>query len=70
MPEPIELAAKSSAVSFMAWTRPDRSATRPAISAPTAEPSSAAATANPRRPGSARKCRSRAPTVPLMTAVS
>ena len=70
MPDPIELAAKSSAVRRIACTRPARSATRPAISAPTAEPSSAEATAKPSRPASAWKCRSRAPTVPLMTAVS
>ncbi len=70
MPEPIELDAKSSAVNFIAGIRPHRSATRPAIRAPTAEPSSAEATANPSLPGSALKCRSSAPTVPFTTAVS
>ncbi len=70
MPEPMELAAKRSAVSFIAGIRPHRSATRPAINAPTAEPSRAEATAKPSRPGSALKCRSSAPTVPLTTAVS
>ncbi len=70
MPDPSELTAKSSAVMRIAWTRPARSATRPPRSAPTAEPRSAEAIANPSRLGSAWKCRSSAPTVPLTTAVS
>ena len=69
-PEPNELTAKSRAVTRIARTRPARSAARPAMSAPTADPRSAEATANPSRPASAEKCRSRAPIVPLTTAVS
>jgi hypothetical protein len=46
-PAPIALMKNNSAAIFITWSRPIRSASRPAVSAPNTQPSSAEATAKP-----------------------
>lgn len=61
---------KSTAAMSMERVRPERSAIRPARSAPRAEPTSAEDTVRPMAQLPAAKASSSALTVPLMTAVS
>src|ERR1700744_5084499 len=69
-PVPIELAKKIAAAIFMTAMRPWRSASGPANQAPSAEPSSAPATAKPSNQEVAPDQSLMASTAPLMTAVS
>src|ERR1700760_4810870 len=69
-PVPIELAKKIAAAIFMTAMRPWRSASGPANQAPTAEPSSAPATAKPSNQEAAPDQSLIASTAPLITAVS
>src|ERR1700744_5838896 len=69
-PVPIELAKKIAAAIFMTAMRPWRSASGPANQAPSAEPSSAPATAKPSNHEAAPDQSLMASTAPLMTAVS
>src|ERR1700759_2627946 len=69
-PVPIELTKKMAAAIFMTAMRPWRSASGPANQAPSAEPSSASATAKPSNQEGAPDQIFMASTAPLMTAVS
>ena len=69
-PAPMALIRNSSAASFITERRPTRSASRPAVMAPTAAPSSAEATAIPNDWSSIAKCIWIDFTAPLMTALS
>src|ERR1700758_4923891 len=69
-PVPIELAKKIAAAIFMTAMRPWRSASGPANQAPSAEPSSAPATAKPSNQEAAPDQSLMASTAPLITAVS
>ena len=68
--EPIALITNSTAASCMTRMRPIRSASPPAMAAPTAEPSSADETTSPVRPEPTWKCAWMASTPPLITDVS
>ncbi len=69
-PVPIALIRNSSAAIFITDRRPILSASRPAITAPSAAPSSAAATATPVANLPIWKWSSTADTAPLITALS
>ncbi len=68
--DPTPLIAKSTAASSIVRTRPRWSASRPAATAPAAEPSSAMATTKAVSPLPTSKCFWMPVTAPLMTALS
>ena len=70
MPVTTALIRNSAAASFITHSRPIASARRPAVSAPTAAPSSAEATAKPRVASLIANSSCRALTAPLITALS
>ncbi|SHU63806.1 Uncharacterised protein [Mycobacteroides abscessus subsp. abscessus] len=69
-PAPTALNRNKAAAIFMTATRPMRSATRPAVMAPTAAPSSAEATAKPSSASRMANASWIACTAPLITALS
>ena len=68
--EPIALTANKAAAMCITHSRPNRSASRPARAAPSAEPSSATATTVPVSDDETRKCTWMPVTAPFITALS